>query len=222
MNFAIELVPTPDRIYFPVYDFGQPLSEAINQANWWEPRTHTVNYYPIDMLSENPCTKEIIPVGTPAFVEGFIRRIPEYSFFELSQLLIPDFLDQETYLFSNKEPADSTDSAGADILSRWRVFIFEDRILDCRCYLGNGFEPPERKFIQRFVELWKNKPKAMAIDIGVMKNGGNIIIDAQNFMSCQLYGFQSRYLPSMFAAGYKFELKNRLAHVGGKMKVSAR
>lgn len=207
VNFAIELIPTPDRIYFPVYDYGQPLTEAIHQANWWQEKAHTVVHFPIDMISENPCSVDIIPVGTPAFVKMYIRRIPGYEGFDFTRISLPEELRDGEFLYCNTQQQEMDMTSQLSEKSRWRVFVYEDTILDCRCFVGDGFSPPDKKQVRRFIEKWKGNPQAMYVDIIVMENEENRIMDAGNFICCHLYGFQNRYLPAMFSAGYRYERK---------------
>lgn len=101
-----------------------------------------------------------------------------------------------------------------DILSEWRGFVFNDRLIDCKCYSGDWDRVPDRKYINKAIDLWRGAPFAYTIDVGVLKNK-TCIIECHNFYSCGLYGFNfpSKY-PLMLYSTYKFITNNtRRAYV---------
>ena len=95
-----------------------------------------------------------------------------------------------------------------DFMSEWRVFVFQDTIRDCRCYLGDQFAYPDPETIKRMVSAYKDAPKAYTLDVGVTTKGETVVIECHRFFSCGLYGFsQQNIYPAMLSQTW-FEMKN--------------
>lgn len=77
-----------------------------------------------------------------------------------------------------------------DIESEWRAFIFRNKIIDCKQYIGNYTDTIDNNILKSMVAAWTNSPSAYTLDIAKLKNGNTVIIEAHNFISCGLYGFE--------------------------------
>ena len=105
-------------------------------------------------------------------------------------------------------------SEEVDIRSEFRAFVFRNKILDCRQYLGEFTDTYDKELLADMVREWTDSPTAYTLDIGVLENGETVIIEAHNFIACGLYGFEAASkLPSMTTIAFKEEKYNR--KVGG-------
>lgn len=97
-----------------------------------------------------------------------------------------------------------------NFMSEWRVFVFQDAILDCRCYQGDCFAYPDKSIIKSMTNTYmlSGSPKAYTLDVGVTTKGETVIIECHRFFSCGLYGFNySNKYPAMLSQTW-FEMKN--------------
>ena len=93
-----------------------------------------------------------------------------------------------------------------EIRSEWRAFVFNGKILDARQYQGYWQDQFDPEFVTEAVTAFKKCPPAYTLDFGLTEDRKMIVIEAHNFISCGLYGFNdARYLPQMFTSAYKYE-----------------
>ena len=120
----------------------------------------------------------------------------------------------ETGIYSAKEIADVLNarhgalrlfvSEPIEIVSEWRMFVFASRLRGARPYSGDVFIVPSKCTVDRMIAAWKDAPRAYTLDVGVTDEGRTVIIEAHNFVSCGLYGFDDfSVLPQMIIAGYR-------------------
>lgn len=101
-------------------------------------------------------------------------------------------------------------SSVIDFKSEWRVFVFHDGLLDCRCYSGDCFTIPSKDVINEMMDTFRTEgtPAAYTLDVGVTTNGETVVIECHRFYSCGLYGFSQRNIyPAMLSQTW-FEMKN--------------
>lgn len=91
------------------------------------------------------------------------------------------------------------------LLAEWRLFIHKGKILDCKQYMGSW----ESRFDDAFVkEMVASIPKSIipytsyTIDIGLTDANSIVLIEAHNFISCGLYGFEHPNLYKMVKTAY--------------------
>lgn len=91
------------------------------------------------------------------------------------------------------------------LLAEWRLFIHKGKILDCKQYMGSW----ESRFDEAFVkEMVASIPKSAipytsyTVDIGLTDTGSTVLIEAHNFISCGLYGFEHPDLYKMVKTAY--------------------
>lgn len=96
-----------------------------------------------------------------------------------------------------------------DILSEWRCFIHNGRILDCKNYLGDFRLLPEQPIMEETADILHNKLglDAFAVDFGVNKEG-TFLIEMHRFLACGLYGFEHKNLGKMIKCAYINEYYN--------------
>lgn len=91
------------------------------------------------------------------------------------------------------------------LLAEWRLFIHKGKILDCKQYMGSW----ESRFDEAFVkEMVASIPKSIipytsyTVDIGLTDTNSTVLIEAHNFISCGLYGFEHPNLYKMVKTAY--------------------
>jgi hypothetical protein len=96
-----------------------------------------------------------------------------------------------------------------DIVSEWRCFVYDGKLLDSKCYsfYKSPFLVPDRGTIQEMITQYKTSPKAYTLDVCVGFDGKTSILEVHNFFSCGLYGFNdySNYL-RMLIEGIKWQV----------------
>lgn len=98
-------------------------------------------------------------------------------------------------------------SSFVEILSEWRVFVFNGKILDSKHYFGDFFTYPNPNTINDMVREYKDAPVAYTLDVGVTSSGKTVVIECHRFFSCGLYGFNDFYhYPYMLSQEW-FEMK---------------
>ena len=95
-------------------------------------------------------------------------------------------------------------SEQVDIVSEWRVFVFNGEIQHISNYSGDCMWFPDSYEIHKMVEDYKKSPKAYTLDVAVIKKSEDcyktVIIEAHRFFSCGLYGFSDHArIPKMFS-----------------------
>lgn len=97
-----------------------------------------------------------------------------------------------------------------NIISEWRVFVFNDVIMDAKNYMGDFFICPDKEIVSNMVKTYKNSPKAYTLDVAVTSKGETVVIECHRFFSCGTYGFcsgQPDIYPVMLSQEW-FEMKN--------------
>ena len=91
------------------------------------------------------------------------------------------------------------------LLAEWRLFMHKGKILDCKQYMGSW----ESRFDEAFVkEMVASIPKSIipytsyTVDIGLTDANSTVLIEAHNFISCGLYGFEHPNLYKMVKTAY--------------------
>lgn len=95
-----------------------------------------------------------------------------------------------------------------DIVSEWRVFVFNGAVLGIQCYSGDVFLTPDNDYIEEIVQNYSKR--CYTLDVMVY-NGGKTtdIVELHDFFACGLYGFEDyKFLPIMWSSTIK-ELLNR-------------
>lgn len=97
-----------------------------------------------------------------------------------------------------------------DVNSEWRVFVYNGDIKDIRCYSGDFWSFPDREYIEKIVDEYKNP--SYTLDVMVTPNKTEIV-ELHDFFSCGLYGFEDTILPLM----WKRAISNIVGRYTGKI-----
>ena len=109
---------------------------------------------------------------------------------EKSRRLIVDIPDDTEVYYSNT----------IEIISEHRAFILNGSILDVRRYTGDWSVAPDKAFVEEVVRSYKNPPAAYTADIGVLKDGTNILIEINDGFSFGSYGLRPEFYAQMLHA----------------------
>ena len=96
-------------------------------------------------------------------------------------------------------------SSKLDIITEWRVFIFNKKIIGIRRYLGDA-AVPSLEFIDKCIYTYTKSPKAYTLDICRTEDGKFAVIEVHNFVACGHYGLEEPKLLNMYIAGWKYEI----------------
>jgi hypothetical protein len=101
-----------------------------------------------------------------------------------------DILEPDIYMFS--EPI--------DIVSEYRCFVYNNRLLGINNYSGDFTIFPDTDTIIEMIGEYTDSPIAYTLDVGVIESGETVIIEVHDFFSCGLYGFADmKNLPTMYS-----------------------
>lgn len=91
-----------------------------------------------------------------------------------------------------------------NIVSEWRAFIFNKKLVGLQNYSGDFTVFPDVDLIDRMIKNYKSSPKAYTLDVGINYDDGTFLIEVHQFFSCGLYGFADyRILPQMFISTHR-------------------
>lgn len=103
-------------------------------------------------------------------------------------------------------------SGDNEIVSEWRTFLHNGKLIDIKNYSGDPFTFPRTIDLDNMVKTIGNMYPESTMDVAVTKNGTTILIEIHKFFSCGLYGFnQLDVLPIMYWRTY-------MALIGGTNK----
>lgn len=136
-----------------------------------------------------------------------------------------DYTDTYTLTDMNSLPDDELYfvSEPIYILSEWRVFVYNGKIMDIRNYDGDFWLMPDKKTVEEMVSEYsyvgdylrgtaKNgeNPPAYTLDVAVIEKDGErktAVVEVHNFISCGMYGFNHPKLLQMLKCGWEWEKK---------------
>ena len=100
-----------------------------------------------------------------------------------------------------------------DIISEWRCFIYNSRIIDIKNYSGDPWVIPNKdKVLQCIIEFETKAnsiPPSYTLDVAVRENGVVDVIEIHDFFSCGTYGFEEyEKYPLMLWRWFKWFTKN--------------
>ena len=76
------------------------------------------------------------------------------------------------------------------IISEWRAFVFNGKVLDIRNYSGDPFVCPDKDTVTEMVEEFTDAPVTYTLDVAVTTGNKTVVVECHRFFSCGLYGFR--------------------------------
>lgn len=96
-----------------------------------------------------------------------------------------------------------------EILSEWRIFVFNKNIQDIKLKKGTYKYYPDEQLIQEIISSYKYSPPSYFIDIAT-NNKQNYLIKVNNFYSCQLFGFDKYEIITQMTIAWFFDLLEQI------------
>ena len=147
----------------------------------------------------------------------YLKRGIGVKFFKDLDIKIPIFIKPNIelkkftgFVAENKEKAllfepsikDNTEifySDVIDIISEYRCFIYNKELVGVKHYDGDFKLLPNFNIIKRCINDYKKSPISYTLDFGITDKNETVLIEAQNFYSVGLYGFNDyKILPEMY------------------------
>ena len=113
------------------------------------------------------------------------------------------------YLDSRPGPYFVSELFRSPIVSEWRVFFREGRIVDARPYVLDKWTVPDRIKVEKLLEDWKDQPPVGTLDFAVLDTGETYLLEVHPFISCGLYGFEDSEILWMLRDGWKWLLEQK-------------
>lgn len=183
---------------------------SIEKTRKWLKDNYGVNMKPIEIPKCLRCFspdyeilsgKELIK-SQKTTSDYFIKRIDELKLW--NNLLYDSdvssyIVDDATYSVSPKR----------NILSEYRVFVHNDKIVGCQPYITNTLAFPNVALLETMVDIYKeqdnSRPRAYTLDIAVRNREGLIMpLEVHPFVSCGLYGFEDNLILDMLESGLDY------------------
>jgi hypothetical protein len=94
-------------------------------------------------------------------------------------------------------------SEPVNFLSEWRGFVFKNKLIDLKHYLGDFKIFPNIEEIEKTISDYTDSPIAYAIDFGIDDKGRTLLIEVNDFFSVGTYGFSGQIYGQMIEARLK-------------------
>lgn len=125
-------------------------------------------------------------------------------------------LDGMKYSFLSTLPDDTMVIAyepfPTQLISEWRVYIHNNKIVDSRNYSGDFTTSPQYNYVKEVVmENRKTFPSAYTIDVGVLDGGENVVVEFNDMWSIGNYGVPNYIYLRMLRERYFEIIRNRQA-----------
>lgn len=205
------------------------LERSINFLNSFKNENHTIRYS-TNIFGFQEMPKGYIPVGSIEFVLAYLQKWYKKTVYPINIptcLMDKKFTKRKVFNGTDEDVTGnqfvkSNDgfklfadvivsmpppkgnyqiSEIIDILSEWRAFVWNGRLLGMHHYSGYFWDFPDKKTIYDMIDVYSKNdaPKAYTLDVGVTKKG-TAIIEVHDFFSVGLYGFEdSCNLPYMLS-----------------------
>lgn len=79
-----------------------------------------------------------------------------------------------------------------DIVSEYRCYIIDRKIVGCYNYLGDFYQYPNLKLVDEMISDFEDAPIGYSIDIAVLKNGETCLIECNDGWSLGNYGLEPK------------------------------
>ena len=79
-----------------------------------------------------------------------------------------------------------------DIVSEYRCYIIDKKIVGCYNYLGDFYQYPNLKLVDEMINAFENAPIGYSIDVAVLKNGETCLIECNDGWSLGNYGLEPK------------------------------
>lgn len=94
-----------------------------------------------------------------------------------------------------------------DILSEYRIYVHNGKMVHSCCYEGDFRLTPDYSYIDKMISVYKSAPVAYTIDIAILNDGSNILMECNDFWAIGSYGLKSWDYAQMLADRYEEIIK---------------
>lgn len=101
-------------------------------------------------------------------------------------------IKRQLELLKYKNNSDFIVSDVVDILSEYRCYIIDRKIVGCYNYLGDFYLYPNLKLVEEMIKDFKQAPMGYSIDVGILSNGETCLIECNDGWSLGNYGLDSK------------------------------
>lgn len=205
------------------HDFCRGLIDGLKYQDWLENGLeYTISYSDLPQI-----TGDLIPIGSVEFVQRFMTmngmKVPmpinvpyQLMKYEYAKREIfnggPEMVTDEFFVKSLDKIKGFTEitdirppegyyqiSGILDIVSEWRGFVYNGKLVGLKHYSGEFDEFPDTNAVYNMIDAYTKGPVAYTLDVAVESRGFTVPIEVHDFYSCGLYGFNDqRVLPFMF------------------------
>ena len=168
-------------------DYPEPLLPLINRKIRKMTVTQALHEF---MEKKNPIF--IKPIQTKLFTGCVLNGHSNINYFQ-------QYGDVEVYV-----------SDVIRILSEWRAYIFQEKIIDCRLYKGDYRQLPSLEYLQKIVSAYKRQPISYTLDVAIIQAYENEefklinedLIEVNDFYAISAYGLSPTSYASMLVHRY--------------------
>jgi len=90
-----------------------------------------------------------------------------------------------------------------EIVSEWRTFIHNRKMIDCRSYAGDFRAQPDYQFIQANIDTYEDSPVAYTLDVAVLKDSRTVVMEFDDFWAVGAYGLDPSDYAQMLLDRYR-------------------
>ncbi len=95
-----------------------------------------------------------------------------------------------------------------DIVSEYRCYIIDKKIVGCYNYLGSIYEYPNLKLVDQMISEFENAPIGYSIDVALLENGETCLIECNDGWSLGNYGLEPKLYTRLLTERWIEILKN--------------
>lgn len=89
-----------------------------------------------------------------------------------------------------------------DIVSEWRAYVHNNKLVQCSNYAGDFTLAPDYTYIQKLIEDYEQPPVSYTIDVAVLKDGRTTVVEFNDFWAIGSYGLDSTKYTEMLRDRY--------------------
>lgn len=165
-------------ITLPIIEYPGELSDFFGRKIWTEPSLHR-------LIAEQKTGIFIKPADGMKRFTGKVIRSP---------------IDYCNLIFDSDLAVSC--SHVLDIVSEWRCYVCNGKVFGVKNYRGDPFTPPSKAFIEAAINAYRSAPAGYSLDVGVLKDGTNIVIEVNDGYSLGVYGLLPLPYAKLLSARY--------------------
>lgn len=125
------------------------------------------------------------PVDTKLFDGSIVTNVESLSYFRGHSVMTPVWISDKI-----------------DIVSEWRAYIHNKKLVQCSNYAGDFTLVPDYSYIQKLIKGYDNAPVSYTIDVAVLKDGRTDVVEFNDFWAIGSYGLDSMKYAEMLRDRY--------------------